>query len=817
MRAIMAEDQPFVRHEHTIDEGLELFGDQPFKREIIEAVGAGQDEVDAASEGAGEHGVSTYWNSPAFTDLCRGPHVPSTGKLGHFALMRVAGAYWRGDEKRQQLQRIYGTAWESEDALAEHLHRLEEAEKRDHRKLGVELDLFSFPHELGGGLAVWHPKGGIVRKLMEDYSRQRHQDGGYEFVFTPHLANANLFETSGHLGFYKDGMYPPMEMDNGTYYPKPMNCPMHCLIFDSRQRSYRELPLRLFELGTVYRYERAGTLHGLMRIRGFTQDDSHIYCTEEQLGDEIASLARLRHERAARLRVHRVHREPVDQGPRTSTWARDEIWDKATEALRQALDRPRTALRDQGGRRRLLRSEDRHRRAGRHRPDLAAEHHPVRLQPPRAVRARVRRARTTPGTGRSCCTVPCSARSSGSSPSWSSTTPGPCRPGWHPSRSGSSVSATTTRRYADQVADDLRALGVRVDGRSGRRAPGCPDPQGEAGEDALHPGGGRRRRGRRHRRRQPPGERPPRPRCSPGRVHRRRSSTRSPPAPCPRRAATPAPRERVADDPRAAVGRLADRLRDRRGDRAPPTGHRPRPPTTRRTACSAGSRPAGRPRRTPACCGSGGPCCVVLNAYPYASGHLMAIPLRHVAVAGRPDRRGGGRAVGAARLGVAALESAYRPGGDQPRGQPRRGGRGRHPTAPPPARRAPLDGRHELHDRGGRHPGAPRDPRLQLGAADRRLARGVTSSVPAAVPVVEAGTRRVGDDGTLGRRRTTDRRGGRHAGEGARAPGALRADLERSVAFYGDVLGWEVASPARWAALRCGRLHARGAPTTSCC
>ena len=170
----MAEDQPFVRHEHTIAEGLELFGDQPFKREIIEAVGAGQDEVDAASEGPGEHGVSTYWNSPAFTDLCRGPHVPSTGSLGHFALMRVAGAYWRGDEKRQQLQRIYGTAWESEEALAEHLHRLAEAEKRDHRKLGVELDLFSFPHELGGGLAVWHPKGGIVRKLMEDYSRERH-------------------------------------------------------------------------------------------------------------------------------------------------------------------------------------------------------------------------------------------------------------------------------------------------------------------------------------------------------------------------------------------------------------------------------------------------------------------------------------------------------------------------------------------------------------------------------------------------------------------------------------------------------------------
>ena len=188
------------------------------------------------------------------------------------------------------LQRIYGTAWESKQALADHLHQLEEAAKRDHRKLATELDLLSFPSMLGGGLAVWHPKGAIVRKLIEDYSRLRHERGGYSFVYTPHLANGKLFETSGHLGFYADGMYPPMEMDNGTYYPKPMNCPMHCLIFDSRQRSYRELPLRLFELGTVYRYERAGTLHGLMRIRGFTQDDSHIFCTREQMADEVASL-----------------------------------------------------------------------------------------------------------------------------------------------------------------------------------------------------------------------------------------------------------------------------------------------------------------------------------------------------------------------------------------------------------------------------------------------------------------------------------------------------------------------------------------------
>ena len=282
--------------------------------------------------------ISVYRNSHEFVDMCVGPHVPSTGRLGHFKLQKVAGAYWRGNEKGPMLQRIYGTAWESKQALADHLHQLEEAAKRDHRKLAVELDLLSFPSMLGGGLAVWHPKGAMIRKLMEDYSRARHEKGGYSFVYTPHLANSKLFETSGHLGFYADGMYPPMEMDNGTYYPKPMNCPMHCLIFDSRQRSYRELPLRLFELGTVYRYERAGTLHGLMRIRGFTQDDSHIFCTQEQMAGRGRQPARLRAVGAAGVRLRGLHVQPVDEGSRTSTSARDEIWDVATEALREALD-----------------------------------------------------------------------------------------------------------------------------------------------------------------------------------------------------------------------------------------------------------------------------------------------------------------------------------------------------------------------------------------------------------------------------------------------------------------------------------------------
>ena len=338
MQQIVAADQPFVRSEMSADDALKVFSDQPYKCEIIQRVTKGDaDSVDALEAGSAD-AVSVYRNSDSFVDLCRGPHVPSTSRLGHFALMKVAGAYWRGNEKGPMLQRIYGTAWESKSALAEHLHRLEEAEKRDHRRLAVEMDLLSFPQELGGGLAVWHPKGGIVRKLMEDYSRERHQNGGYKFVFTPHLANSHLFETSGHLQFYKDGMYPPMEMDNGTYYLKPMNCPMHCLIYRDRQRSYRELPLRLFELGTVYRYERAGTLHGLLRIRGFTQDDSHIFCTEEQMADEIASLLDFVLSVLRRFGFSDFDFKLSTRNEDKSVGS-DEIWQKSTDALREALNR----------------------------------------------------------------------------------------------------------------------------------------------------------------------------------------------------------------------------------------------------------------------------------------------------------------------------------------------------------------------------------------------------------------------------------------------------------------------------------------------
>ncbi|MBK03042.1 MAG: threonine--tRNA ligase, partial [Acidimicrobiaceae bacterium] len=332
MKEIVGRKQPFIRSEVQREEADRLFADHPYKLEILD--GEADDPTSSPQGGV----ITTYRNTDEFVDLCRGPHVPDTGYLGHFQLMRVAGAYWRGDEKREMLQRIYGTAWGSKKELKAHLERLEEAAQRDHRKLCTELDLLSFPTELGGGLAVWHPKGATVRKIMEDYSRQRHEEGGYEFVYTPHLASERLFQTSGHLDFYADGMYPPMEMDNGFYYPKPMNCPMHCLIFGHGQRSYKELPLRLFELGTVYRYERSGTLHGLMRIRGFTQDDSHLYVAPDQLADEITSLLDfvLSVLRAFGFDEFTFNLSTKDPDKYVGS---DDIWDEATAALKEALDR----------------------------------------------------------------------------------------------------------------------------------------------------------------------------------------------------------------------------------------------------------------------------------------------------------------------------------------------------------------------------------------------------------------------------------------------------------------------------------------------
>jgi threonyl-tRNA synthetase len=329
MKEIIAADQVFIRGEASVQEALEIFVDHPYKCEIIKE--ADSSEVDAAEV------ISYYRNGDGFVDLCRGPHVPSTGKLQHFKLMNVAGAYWRGDEKNPMLQRIYGTAWANKKQLKDHLLRLEEAARRDHRKLANELDLLSFPTEIGGGLAVWHPKGSQVRKLMEDYSRERHENGGYKFVYTPHLANAELFHTSGHLDFYSEGMYPPMEMDNGEYYLKPMNCPMHCLIYRAGTKSYRDLPLRLFELGTVYRYERAGTLHGLMRVRGFTQDDAHIFTTEEGLAEEIAGLLEFVVSVLKAFGFEEFSFNLSTRDPDKSV-GDDQIWEHATSALEEALN-----------------------------------------------------------------------------------------------------------------------------------------------------------------------------------------------------------------------------------------------------------------------------------------------------------------------------------------------------------------------------------------------------------------------------------------------------------------------------------------------
>ena len=291
MRNIVKENQRFEREEIERERALELFADQPYKLEIIEGVpDAGDPTQEEAAEGSV---ISIYKNATssdgvvAFVDLCRGPHVPGTGRIKAFKLLRSSGAYWRGDEKRPMLQRIYGTAWESKDALNEHLNRLEEAEKRDHRKLGRELELYSWPEEVGPGLALWHPNGAKVRMTLENLARDMHLERGYEPVFTPHIGKGTLWETSGHLGFFRENMYPPMAAEEGDYFAKPMNCPFHSLIFKSKTRSYRELPLRLSELGTVYRWERSGVVHGLLRSRGFTQDDSHIFCRPDQVIDEM--------------------------------------------------------------------------------------------------------------------------------------------------------------------------------------------------------------------------------------------------------------------------------------------------------------------------------------------------------------------------------------------------------------------------------------------------------------------------------------------------------------------------------------------------
>ena len=363
MVAILKSRQRFSRRVVSEEEAVRELSTEPYKLRLIGSEGG----ADVMEVGGAE--LTIYDNIDAksgercWGDLCRGPHVPDTGYIPPNAikLMRTAAAYWLGDQANEQLQRVYGTAWPSKDELKQYLTFLEEAEKRDHRRLGAELDLFSFPEEIGSGLAVFHPKGGVIRRVMEDYSRRRHEEAGYEFVNTPHITKGTLFEVSGHLDWYADGMYPPMQLDAEVssdghvrkqaqdYYLKPMNCPMHNLIFDARGRSYRELPLRLFEFGTVYRYEKSGVVQGLTRARGFTQDDAHIYCTKEQMADELDRLLTFVLDLLRDYGLSDFYLELSTRDPDKSVGT-DEVWAEATETLRQAAERQGLELvLDEGG------------------------------------------------------------------------------------------------------------------------------------------------------------------------------------------------------------------------------------------------------------------------------------------------------------------------------------------------------------------------------------------------------------------------------------------------------------------------------------
>ena len=358
MKKIIKDGQRFKRRPVTDSEALRELANEPYKCELVSLKSSDAAEGASVEVGAGE--LTIYDNlgrdgKAVWGDLCRGPHLPSTKYIPAYKLMRSAGAYWRGSEKNPMLQRIYGTAWPSQESLDGYLHLLAEAEKRDHRRLGAELDLFSFPEEIGSGLAVFHPKGGVIRRAMEDYSRKRHEEEDYQFVYSPHLTKAALFETSGHLQWYAEGMYPPMVMDeelhaDGTlkkpgqkYYMKPMNCPFHNLIYQSSSKSYRDLPLRLFEFGTVYRYEKSGVVHGITRARGFTQDDAHIYCTKDQMAEELDSLLTFVLNLLRDYGLNDFYLELSTRNPEKSVGS-DSDWEAATEALRQAAEKQKLEL-----------------------------------------------------------------------------------------------------------------------------------------------------------------------------------------------------------------------------------------------------------------------------------------------------------------------------------------------------------------------------------------------------------------------------------------------------------------------------------------
>ncbi|SDQ09452.1 threonine--tRNA ligase [Actinopolyspora saharensis] len=355
MKQLVKSGQKFSRRElGSVEEARAELAAEPYKLELVD-LKSGSEDVDTSEVmEVGDGELTVYDNidrhgETVWGDLCRGPHVPHTRFLPAFKLTRVAAAYWRGDQRNRQLQRIYGTAWESKDALDAHLEWLAEAERRDHRRLGAELDLFSFPEEIGSGLPVFHPKGGVIRRELEDYSRRRHEQAGYEFVNSPHITKSALFETSGHLGWYADGMFPPMHLDEERdadgevrkpgqdYYLKPMNCPFHNLIYRSRGRSYRELPLRLFEFGSVYRYEKSGVVHGLTRVRGMTQDDAHIYCTPDQLQSELKSLLSFVLNLLRDYGLEDFYLELSTRNEEKYVGS-DELWEEATETLRRAAE-----------------------------------------------------------------------------------------------------------------------------------------------------------------------------------------------------------------------------------------------------------------------------------------------------------------------------------------------------------------------------------------------------------------------------------------------------------------------------------------------
>ena len=413
MQRIIKSSQSFRRRSVTEEEALKEEADQPFKIELIEDKEAHLDP--AAATEISEKELSFYDNvdrdgNVVWKDLCRGPHLPNTRYIKAFKIERSAAAYWRGSEKNPTMQRIYGTAWATKEDLKAYQTRLEEAAKRDHRKLGAEMDLFSFPDEIGPGLAVFHPKGAAVINAMEDYSREMHRKHHYSFVQTPHITKGGLYETSGHLHWYKDGMYPPMHLDEekdadgnitkpgADYYLKPMNCPMHNLIFKSRQRSYRELPLRLFEFGTVYRYEKSGEVHGLTRVRGLTQDDSHIYCTREQMKDELTSLLTFVLNLLKDFGLTDFYLELSTKDPNKYVGSDD--LGGGHQHARRGRQGIQPRARRRSVRRRLLRPEDLRAGPRRHRPHLAGLDHPARLQPARAFPARVHReGRYPPASG----------------------------------------------------------------------------------------------------------------------------------------------------------------------------------------------------------------------------------------------------------------------------------------------------------------------------------------------------------------------------------------------------------------------------------